>query len=233
MTESGVHFYASLQFPNADARAAWLARPIDPRDERATQLLEPLRSIWNGEVRTELFGGSVGLARSTDDEATARAALSHLIGDARVTRVETAPDEGGSTRYTFYLAGRLAPGHRCARCATSGGRDGGDGHLVREGRLGARTDVMAWLDGTDGFDEFVEVLSLIALGAHGLASSAAGFFVPTGDTNPDLGDFGEFSWEEGGAPTFGVGDIQSLGEETDARIKEAWPSLVATVGPAD
>jgi len=97
---------------------------------------------------------------------------------------------------------------------------------------GARTQLCAWLTGYDGFERYVETLALVALTAHGAATSAAGFVVPWG-SDPDLWAFGELGWRDGDAAArVIVDDVQNLGEETEALINATLPRLIERVGGA-
>jgi hypothetical protein len=226
---SGAYFFAQLEFPDEQARAAWDARPLDPWSDEGRATLAPFRAIWSEAVRTELFGDSVGLARSTHDEAAARAALAPLIGRKRVVRVRAVPDDGGTTAYTFHLAGELVPGASVAAVCRFLEQADRDVAFARVDE-GARTQLLAWLVGYDGFERYAETLALVALAAHGAATSADGFFVPWG-ADPDLWAFGELGWKDGdGAARFVVDDIQNLGEETETLATAALPRLVEKVG---
>jgi hypothetical protein len=227
---NGAYFFAQLEFPDEDARRAWEARPLDPASVLGRAALAPFRGLWSEEVRTELFGDSVGLARTTHDEVAARAALAPLIKKSRVVRIEAVPDVGGTTSYTFRLAGPLAPDTSVADVCRFFEQDEGDIAFARVD-TGARTELLAWLTGYDGFERYVETLALVALAAHGVATSCDGFFVPFGPANPDLWAFGELGWKAGdGAARFVVDDLQNLGEETEALINAALPRLVEHVG---
>jgi hypothetical protein len=227
---SGAYFFAQLEFPDEPARLAWEARPLEPwRDA----VLAPFRAIWSEELRTELWGDRVGLARTTHDEAQARAALAPLIGRSRIVRVDAVPDEGGTTAYTFHLAGPLAPGATVAQVCRFLERDEGVLSFARVDE-GARTQLLAWLVGYDGFERYVETLALLALAARGAATSCDGFFVPWG-SDPDLWAFGELGWKDGDGDVdarFAVDDIQNLGEETERLINASLPRLVEQVGGA-
>jgi hypothetical protein len=226
---SGAYFFAQLDFPDDAARRAWEARPIDPWSVEGRAALAPWRAIWPEPVRTELFGDSVGLEGTSYDEAQARAALAPLIGKSRVVRVQAVPEAGGTTAYTFHLAGELVPGTSVADVLRFLDRAERDLAFARVDE-DARTQLCAWLTGYDGFERYVEALALVALAAHGAATTAGGFVVPWG-ADPDLWAFGELGWKDGdGAARFVVDDLQNLGEEVEQLVNAALPRLVETVG---
>ena len=228
---TGAYFFAQLDFPGDDARRAWERRPIDPWSVDGRAAIAPWRAIWSEPVRTELFGDSVGLVGTSYDEAQARAALAPLIGKQRVVRVQAVPEAGGTTAYTFHLAGELVPGAPVADVLRF--LDGVERDLAfARVDLGPRTELCAWLTGYDGFERYVETLALVALAAHGAATAAAGFVVPWG-SDPDLWAFGELGWGAGDAVARSiVDDVQNLGAETEALIDAALPRLVEQVGGA-
>lgn len=218
MADSGVYFYASFSFPDAIARAAWAKSPLDPATEGSR--LAPFRKIWTDAVRTDLFGSSVGLSHVQHDEAAARRALAPLIGDATVAQTERVDESDGTRSFTFHLAGELRRGASIDEACAFLDRNDLAFARVDEG---SRTELLAWLDGYDGFERYVELLTLAALLADGHATAGHGFFVPAG-IDADLADYGEWSWDEGPLQ-FETSDIQNFGGDAEQWLEDAMPKL--------
>ncbi len=221
MGRSGVLFYARLSFPHERAKHQWLARQLDPFG--ASELLVPFRRCWKDDLRTGLFGSSVGLAHVEHDEAQARKALTPLIDGEEVERVEQVDESDGTRSWTFHLAGPVRRDVTVKRLFGRLRRRRGI-RFVRT-RQGSDVRLYAWLKGYDAFEDHIEPLTLAVLRASDLVTRAYGVFFPEG-VSMDLCDYGELEMANG-QHRLVVRDVQDFTEASERWLNEALPRLRA------